>query len=533
MSLCRCLAVIILLAGNPVRAQPKKDDTMPPSGSTPAQTEATPAPSFLSPPTVTPDPPTAAPTIAPTNPTFSPTQTPTTSFMPSVTSSISPSLAPTVSFKPTGTPSVAPTRQPTFENPSMKETKFLQAFYVGNGREFTADEIQTFELVYRLFTPNFSPDPDPDTKVTSSCDVTKQKLAEGFVDRRLRNGAGSNSTPQALRTGRHLQDEPVNQNLRELSLTYTMKYVSSYYNVTTYPMLFQNWTANNLDVIVLKLQTLSLNVTTAFAPKRVFIQTPAPTESPAPSDSPTILPTFTVAPVDETMEPTALPSENPNKDNKSFNNIIIISVSLIIAASIIVVGVYVYYQKQQKNQNDGFGANATETIQGPEIPETHGVMEWADSTKGAQKPIFGTSSTKAYGSSFGRHSNATSGLADVVSSPPGSLVSSQSLISRGNSMGGDSREEEDTAHILVDEFDQYKDQNLEKMRADIEDLPACDGMMSQAVAKALIDQDDETLNLSSYWGGDHDITAAEIEASALGVVLDWLKRNGKVSDRER
>ena len=100
-------------------------------------------------------------------------------------------------------------------------------------------------------------------------------------------------------------------------------------------------------------------------------------------------------------------------------------------------------------------------------------------------------------------------------------------------MGGDSREEEDTAHILVDEFDQYKDQNLEKMRADIEDLPACDGMMSQAVAKALIDQDDETLNLSSYWGGDHDITAAEIEASALGVVLDWLKRNGKVSDRER
>merc|ERR1719379_2406231 len=57
--------------------------------------------------------------------------------------------------------------------------------------------------------------------------------------------------------------------------------------------------------------------------------------------------------------------------------------------------------------------------------------------------------------------------------------------------------------------------------------------MSQAVAKALIDQDDETLNLSSYWGGDHDITAAEIEASALGVVLDWLKRNGKVSDRER
>jgi len=160
-------------------------------------------------------------------------------------------------------------------------------------------------------------------------------------------------------------------------------------------------------------------------------------------------------------------------------------------------------------------------------------MRWAGSSRAAPKPSYGTSETKAYGSSYGRHSDAPARLGDAVSSPPGSLVSSQSLISRGNSMGGDSREEEDTAHILVDEFDQYKDQNLEKMRADIQDLPECDGMMSQAVAKALIDQDDESIVSGSYWGGGQDLSAPEIEASALGFVLDWLKRNGKVSDREK
>merc|ERR1712194_390932 len=77
------------------------------------------------------------------------------------------------------------------------------------------------------------------------------------------------------------------------------------------------------------------------------------------------------------------------------------------------------------------------------------------------------------------------------------------------------------------------DQNLEKMRSDIENLPDCNGMMSQAVAKALIDQHDEAVTSSSYWGGDDDITAQEIEASALGFVFDWLKRNGKVSDRDK
>ena len=58
-------------------------------------------------------------------------------------------------------------------------------------------------------------------------------------------------------------------------------------------------------------------------------------------------------------------------------------------------------------------------------------------------------------------------------------------------MGGDSGDEADTTQNLQDEFDQYKDQNLEKMRAEVEgNLSGFDGMMSQALTKALMDDDE-------------------------------------------
>ena len=101
-------------------------------------------------------------------------------------------------------------------------------------------------------------------------------------------------------------------------------------------------------------------------------------------------------------------------------------------------------------------------------------------------------------------------------------------------MGEDSKDEADTTQIFADEFDQYKDQNLEKMRADIEgNLEGCDGMMSQAVARALIDEDDVTVVPGVLWGGDENVTGPEIEASALGIIMDWLKRNDKASAREK
>ena len=98
-------------------------------------------------------------------------------------------------------------------------------------------------------------------------------------------------------------------------------------------------------------------------------------------------------------------------------------------------------------------------------------------------------------------------------------------------MGVDSGDEPDTTHNLQDEFDQYKDQNLEKMRAEVEgNLAGFDGMMSQALTKALMDDDEPNVVASDLlWGGIGQPSGTEIEASGLCEVTDWLKRNDNAS----
>jgi hypothetical protein len=111
---------------------------------------------------------------------------------------------------------------------------------------------------------------------------------------------------------------------------------------------------------------------------------------------------------------------------------------------------------------------------------------------------------------------------------------SGSLLSTGSSMDDRSSfDEDDGTFNLADEFDRYKDQNLEKMRADVEGaLSGADGMMSQALTKALMDDMDE-----DFGSGNKYATAKsymDIEASVLCEVNDWLKRKegAGVDDRK-
>lgn len=115
-----------------------------------------------------------------------------------------------------------------------------------------------------------------------------------------------------------------------------------------------------------------------------------------------------------------------------------------------------------------------------------------------------------------------------------SLVSNQSLISAGYSMSSDSFNEADATHHLADEFDQYKDQNLEKMRAEVEgNLTNFDGMMSQALTKALMDDDDMPPDKNELTWGARSGEVIEIEASVLCEMNDWLKRKQGASVDER
>mmetsp|Transcript_18263 Transcript_18263/g.52111 ORF Transcript_18263/g.52111 Transcript_18263/m.52111 type:complete len:295 (+) Transcript_18263:592-1476(+) len=148
-----------------------------------------------------------------------------------------------------------------------------------------------------------------------------------------------------------------------------------------------------------------------------------------------------------------------------------------------------------------------------------------------------------------------------IISPSESLISNQSLLSAGEAMTADSGDEEaDATHHLADEFDQYKDQNLEKMRAEVEgNLTGFDGMMSQALTKALIDDHDDDAHYfgtaatpttltstgsltDSLWGGSllpgaenqgQQLSGIEIEASVLGEVTDWLRREENATNDER
>jgi len=71
----------------------------------------------------------------------------------------------------------------------------------------------------------------------------------------------------------------------------------------------------------------------------------------------------------------------------------------------------------------------------------------------------------------------------------------------------------------IDDFDQFKDHNLEKMRSDVEScVRGIDGMMSQALTMAILGgvPSSETLD-----GND----GIEMEANALCEVTDWMKRH--------
>jgi len=117
----------------------------------------------------------------------------------------------------------------------------------------------------------------------------------------------------------------------------------------------------------------------------------------------------------------------------------------------------------------------------------------------------------------------------AVLSPSMSFVSKNSLVSTGEvALGNESDAEMDGTRGLQDEFDQYKDQNLEKMRSDVEDnVFGFEALMSEAVTRALMGDDFPEQEPADrlYWGCATTATGVEIEASVLWEVNEWLFQN--------
>lgn len=84
--------------------------------------------------------------------------------------------------------------------------------------------------------------------------------------------------------------------------------------------------------------------------------------------------------------------------------------------------------------------------------------------------------------------------------------------------------------LSSDEFDQFKDQKLEKMRNSIEgNVAGVNGMMSLAMTKALMESGTSEARTSI----PTDMTGAEIEANSLWEVSEWVRQNEGASDYKR
>ena len=454
---------------------------------------------------------TMAPAAAPVFETASPSLNASVISMPSIDGATArPSSIP--SDLPSDMPSLAPSPEPTLEIQSFASERFRQEFTVENGRLFSDFEEILFQGLYGSYTEDFVP-PEAravDGRIFTSCEF----LSQSFVGRRLAVASWRSYGIRARRL----------QNTSVLAVDFSMQYASLYSNVTTFPTLFQLHVNSNLATIPEQMQLLGLNVSEALIASRIVIRpdpttkpTVAPTLKPSQSNTPSKIPSDlpSLAPSSEDLPATESPSESPTvvaQKRIPGSDVTVISVSVVLAVSIVLGGLFVYYRKKKKNYrhhaptlNKNNLRNDSNTVPHHDQPYDLFALPSEDHVM----PL------------------------GIAASP--SLLSNQSLLSAGNSIGGVSRDEVDATQNLADEFDQYKDQNLEKMRAGVEgNLMGFDGMMSQALTRALLDEDETNDDATELlWGASGHLIGMEVEASALGEVTEWLKRNKAPSDDER
>jgi hypothetical protein len=110
------------------------------------------------------------------------------------------------------------------------------------------------------------------------------------------------------------------------------------------------------------------------------------------------------------------------------------------------------------------------------------------------------------------------------------IVSIPSMVSEGGSLGSNPNDIQEGVPVetLQDEFDNYKNQDLEFMRYGVEEsVYGSEGMMSLAMTRALMEEEDETVD----WGGAQD--CASMEANIFCDANDWLRKNENASMERR
>jgi hypothetical protein len=328
------------------------------------------------------------------------------------------------------------------------------------------------------------------------------------------------------------------QNLNNMD--YRCQYSSNTFNVEGLPTSFLGFVNADLNRLTMDLFFQNLNVNASLPAEIRIIQSPAPSISPQPSALPTFRPTSssppTLAPSSEPTE--SLPTTPPNflrptmipspmvVHGSSGLSVGGIAAIVIVAGLLCLAGLYLYYQSARKHQQEMRRPRPHRTNSASSNLATAG-RSFRNTFRPSARPV------DPLRPPVGMHGDVGLGGGPnfLVSPTEDSVLSNKSMLSMGDSVmaegSGDDLDDDGTKN-LQDEFDQYKDQNLELLRTDVEgNLSGFEGYMSAAVTNALMG-DDEKKNYEMQellWGCDPNPEGTEIEASALFEVTDWLNRN--------
>jgi len=320
-------------------------------------------------------------------------------------------------------------------------------------------------------------------------------------------------------------------------IDYTMSYTSKHTKVFNYPRNFQRYINNNKQNVTNDLNDVGLAIERIDDTRIQEPETPSPSFKPSigqtfsPSDKPSRPPSF---------KPSHLPSVKPSQFPSSSPSVIpsdapLVRLSFSPSGS---SGTPAISSSQNITSDmpsfepKSFSSKLIGTFVGASLAGSaliiFGALCWR---RQRQTPPLSPDDVERNSCAI---SNVASSLGDDMSlvSSHNSLSSNDSLISTGSSVVSDTGDEYDETQNLADEFDKYKDQNLEKMRADVAGAVSnSDDMMGQALTKALMDDmhDDDTVE--SFWFGSMD--SIEIEASVYCEVNDWLKKKEGVGMDER
>lgn len=466
-----------------------------------AQETSTPQTTIQSPIPISSPSPSFAPSWIPSvSPSLRPSFYPSSSEKPSVSSFPSPS--PSQSQVPSAFPSFAPSFYPTMAEISSRRANYQQDFIMPEDDSFfTTDELNNMTALFNNYTERFAP--TEAIHSTTNCTAVvgdQQKFNIANTDR------------------------------AKLTLLYNCLYISPRISVNDFPDRFVAYVNGNLssftsDVQAIVPRLISVDEVLSFA-----ISTEAPTLSPIPTFVPTEEPTFSdqpsMVPSEEPTEkpvmemppttspteiiPTVQPAPPPTNPPTSRKPVGLIS-GAVVGAGVLglaaLVALYCYLKMKQRHEN-------------------------ALRQSALDKEQVATDENQVYPGSEEREAHNE---APPVS-PSDSLLSQKSLLSHGESvLDDDSTDEQDGTKGLQDEFDQFRDQTLEQFRSNVEgSLAGFEGIMSAAVTKALMGDDDADNNPTILlWGCQPDPNSAELEASALCEVNDWLKRNESSSAEKK